>query len=157
MYQNSAYAVLQTPLTHNRIDQKATTKVQFSVESCDRLPNHQRAALDDICIAMQDAHSKNLQMELMIDKESRLWGATTPKNTALVGAPMTVTLDSLLLIFSQYSRKRWLAKEKAIFAVILSYSLLQLEGSQWLDKDWRAEHISFLRDHNVSPANARSC
>ena len=130
--------------------------MQLNIENLQKPPDHQRTALDDICTAIRNAHVKNLHMELMIDGESKLWGATISKGARLCGAPTAVTLDSLLTAFSQYSRKRWLAKEKAILAVILSHSLLQLQGSQWLNSDWRAEHVSFLRHNSISPANARS-
>ena len=143
-------------LTDSRIVPKVKAKVRINVESLQKPPDYQGTALDNICTAIQHARTKDVHMELVIDSESKLWEATISKSTTLGRAPMVITLESLLAAFSEYSRKRWLAKEKAILAVILSHSLLQLQGSEWLSKDWRSEHISFLRDRDVSPATARS-
>ena len=66
----------------------------------------------------------------------------------------TYTLDSMLSTFSKYSKKRWLAKEKSILAVILFHSLLHLHGSSWLSRDWRVEHITFLHKQKLILDNA---
>ena len=71
------------------------------------------------------------------------------KDAVTVDSHHAHTLDSLFSTFSHYSRKRWLAKEKAILAVILSHSLLHLNGTLWLSQDWKAEHISFLHQQKL--------
>ena len=147
---------LELWLTDPRIVPKAKAKVRINIESLQKPPDCQETVLDNICTAIQHARTKDMHMELVIDSESKLWEVTMSKSTVLGRAPIVITLDSLLVAFSKYSRKRWLAKEKAILAVILSHSLLQLQGSEWLSRNWRAEHVSFLRDRDVSPAIARS-
>ena len=124
-------------------------KVSFNVN------NGQRKALDNICLRIGRVQKTCNHLELVIDEQGKLWETDTCNEELTEEPRKTYTLDSLLLAFSEYPRNRrarWLDKEKAMLTVILSHSLLQLDGSQWLKRDWRTEQISFFQDEEISIA-----
>ena len=102
-----------------------------------------------MCQEIEQAHAKELNLELFIDDQSRLWGITV-RTDALLKVSKMYTLSWLLSTVPRYSKKKWLAKEKATLAVILPYSLLQLYDSQWLTPYWDAKQISFVQDQELS-------
>ena len=51
------------------------------------------------------------------------------------------SLEYFLAKFSLYDKKRWLAQEKALLAVILAHSLLQLHGSPWMTHHLSASQV----------------
>lgn len=116
----------------------------------DAANTRERKALQEICAASHAARERNLRLELLIDPQTNLWEDTTEENPTRLMTSEFVTLEKLLLQFPQYYNKRWLAKEKAILAVILAHSLLQLHESEWLHRSWNKKHISFLRDRGFN-------
>lgn len=116
----------------------------------DTAKTRERKALQEICAASHAARERNLRLELLIDPQTNLWEDTTEENPTRLITSEFVTLERLLSQFPQYYNKRWLAKEKAILAVVLAHSLLQLHESEWLHRYWSKRHISFLRDRGFN-------
>ena len=111
-----------------------------------------RKTLQNVCAAIEDAFVNGKALELIINDNNQVWEvpqenlskSTIPKD------PKILTLQSILSESPQYLKKRWLAKEKAILAVVLAHSLLQLHESTWLRRYWTTEHISFLIDKDFT-------
>ena len=100
-------------------------------------------ALEDLCKAVHVAHQGNLSLEIFIDEQEKVWGEAI-KSTGIERAPDFLTLESFLATFNKFSSKIWLHREKAILAVLLAYSLLQLHSSPWLMEEWTSKSIFFL-------------
>ena len=111
-----------------------------------------RKALEDVCAAIEHAFVNDKPLELIINDKNQVW--EVPQQNLcrwnIPREPKILTLQSILSEFPQYLKKRWLAKEKAILAVILAHSLLQLHESIWLRRYWTTEHISFLIDKDFA-------
>ncbi|MCJ1316945.1 hypothetical protein MMC15_002266 [Xylographa vitiligo] len=111
-----------------------------------------RKALEDVCAAIKHAFVNDKPLELIINDKNQVW--EVPQQNLckwnIPREPKILTLQSILSEFPQYLKKRWLAKEKAILAVVLAHSLLQLHESIWLRRYWTTEHISFLIDKDFA-------
>ena len=113
--------------------------------------SRQRHALADICHAMSTSEAEALRFDLVIDEESRIWQIKLPPNTPPAVPARFYTLKALLDAASLHRKEpRWLAIEKRILSVILCHSLLHLEGTEWLNREWRAETITFVQDQELS-------
>jgi hypothetical protein len=131
------------------------SKVRFSIQDGEKntvLENSQlRKSLEDICAAIQSAHESKLQLEILIDHEEKVWEmAMTPAKVAKTSSCQFTSLENLLSLSRPFSEKKWLHKEKAILAVVLAYSMLQLHESPWLSQSWSAKHIYFLENSSFS-------
>ena len=115
----------------------------------------QRQALADICHAMSTTETEALRFDLVIDEESRLWQITLPPNTPPTVPARFYTLKALLDAASLHRKEpKWLAREKRILSVILCHSLLHLEGTEWLNREWCVETVTFAQDQELSLTKA---
>lgn len=115
----------------------------------------ERRALADICHAMSTVEAESLRLELVIDEDSKLWQILVPANTRSGASTCHYTLKDLLDAASLHRKEpKWLAREKKILTVILCHSLLQLDGTQWLDRGWHADTITCAQDEELSLAKA---
>jgi hypothetical protein len=110
--------------------------------------------LGEICDAIRAAHDDKLPLQIYIDNEERVWeldkAESGPDSQHF---HQLLSLEHILSDIAPYNHKRWVAREKAILAVILAYSLLQLHEIPWLPPEWNTRHISFLNNkiHHNSP------
>jgi hypothetical protein len=86
--------------------------------------------LHDICATISGAHTNREQIELHIDQQRRLWECSR-RSTTLAQESEDVTLETLLAATSQYRPAFWLKKQKAVLALKLACSLLQLNKTAW--------------------------
>lgn len=101
--------------------------------------------LHDLCKECQIAQQQNGNLKLFVNEQGELCSSTaasTPRPKKLSKDPM-LTLSDLMADFQLYDHKRWLHREKAILAVVLAYSMLQLHESSWWQSMWDSNGISF--------------
>lgn len=101
--------------------------------------------LHDLCKECQIAQQQNGNLKLFINEQGELCSSATgsnPRPKNLCKDPM-LTLSDLMADFKLYDHKRWLHREKAILAVVLAYSMLQLHESSWWQSMWDSNGISF--------------
>ena len=88
----------------------------------------------------------NALLQITVNEKGELYRShtTLPPTSTKDGRDPVISLCDAMARLEPYNHKRWLHKEKAILAVILSYSLLQLHNSSWLQQIWDSESIGFL-------------
>ncbi|KIW30686.1 hypothetical protein, variant [Cladophialophora immunda] len=124
----------------------ALPKSHVMSEPCDKVQR-----LHDICKETQLAQQSKAPLQLVIDEKGDLYTISSAQSS--ITPPVQDPVLSLWEVMSNFKlndRKWWLQREKAILAVILSYSLLQLHESSWWQTLWNSEGISF---HGVGSSN----
>jgi len=122
----------------------AKKKVRFSTSTSHGNPCDKMKKLQDICKESQLAQKSKAHLQLVVDEKGEVY---TTQRGRLNTSPETDSVQSLCEVMSNfqlYDHKRWLHREKAILAVILAYSLLQLHESSWWQSLWNSRSISFL-------------
>ena len=126
-------------------------KVQIQIEDDDDSDINtiqQRQLIADVCLILSVSEHKVLRFDL--DDTGKLWQTNMPQSSSMVIPDKFYTLDSLLEAASLHRKEpKWLAKEKKVLSVILSHSLLHLEGSEWLRGGWRAQMITFGHEQEL--------
>ena len=120
----------------------SVVKVQPAVSMCPSMKK-----LGDICRETILAQKNNAHLQITVNEKGEMFAShsnlTQPRAQSTQTDPV-VSLCDVMTRLKIYNHKRWLHKEKAILAVILSYSLLQLHNSSWLQQIWDSESIGFL-------------
>ena len=108
-------------------------------------PCDQMKRLQDICKECRIAQQSKAHLQLIVDDKGELYTSSDAEpKTKLPNDDPVISLCEVMSKFKLYDRKRWMQREKAILAVVLSYSLLQLYESSWCQTLWNSEGISFL-------------
>ena len=124
-------------------------KIRFSYvkvqPAASKSPNMKK--LGDICTETLLAQRNNARLQITVNEKGEMYASHS--NLSQTGAQPTqtdpvISLCDVMTRLKIYDRKRWLHKEKAIPAVILSHSLLQLHNNSWLQQIWDSDSIGFL-------------
>ena len=101
--------------------------------------------LIDICKERNLVQQNKGRLQLLVDEKGEVYTVhESPRTQMPPEGDQVLSLCDLMSTLQLYDRKTWLHREKAILAVILSYSLLQLHESSWLQSQWNSESITFL-------------
>ena len=120
----------------------SVVKVQPAASKCSTMKK-----LGDICTETLLAQKNNARLQITVNEKGEMYASHS--DLSQTGAQPTqtdpvISLCDVMTRLKIYDRKRWLHKEKAILAVILSYSLLQLHNSSWLQQRWDSDSIGLL-------------
>ncbi len=121
-----------------------STGVRIAVPGASSAPDKTGwKAINDICSAVEAANHVNQHIALAIDEAEDLW--ETESSAARTSPPSnpSLSLETLFPFFAQFANKKWLIREKLIFAVISAYSALQLHDSPWLQSGLTSKQLFF--------------
>jgi hypothetical protein len=116
-------------------------KLQAGSDTCNKMTK-----LHDICKESQLAKKSHTRLQLVVDERGEVYTTGLGQSASgdkPSGDPI-LSLCEVMANLKLYDRKRWLHREKAILAVILAYSLLQLHESSWWQTLWNSRSIAFL-------------
>ncbi|OQU99480.1 hypothetical protein CLAIMM_05110 [Cladophialophora immunda] len=117
--------------------------------------DHDNASTEDLCfqLLLFGPDDKVCKVSIKMMKRRSQQNHQRRSAQSSITPPVQDPVLSLWEVMSNFKlndRKWWLQREKAILAVILSYSLLQLHESSWWQTLWNSEGISF---HGVGSSN----
>ncbi|KAL9615843.1 MAG: hypothetical protein Q9160_009215 [Pyrenula sp. 1 TL-2023] len=143
---HKAYA-LSARIAKGRMEAPPRKRIRFddTFNAADGSDYRKMKRLVDICKAQTLAEENNVHLQLLIHENGDIYAPQESSRMATsFEGDQLLSLYDLMSTLQVYDRKTWLHREKAILAVVLSYSLLQLHESSWLQSYWDSGNITFI-------------
>ena len=98
----------------------------------------------DICQEVRSANSRNVGLQLFLSEREELFALQEASDRVKKRESQAMlTLNDIMIRLKPFRQKKWLRKEKALLAVVLADSLLQLSSSPWSQTCWDSQTFTF--------------